>query len=80
METTLEYAETHFAQLLSRVIQGEEVILREGAKPVARIIPFPAAQNAARPQVGAITSAPIRWTDASFAALDEEGMKSLGLL
>ena len=80
METTLEYAEAHFAQLLRRVVQGEEVILREGMKPVARIVPFPATQNAARPQVGAITSAPVRWTDASFSALDEAGMKALGLL
>ena len=80
METTLEYAEAHFAQLLRRVVQGEEVILREGVKPVARIVPFPATQNAARPQVGVITSGPVRWTDASFSALDEAGMKALGLL
>ena len=80
METTLEYAEAHFAQLLQRVVQGEEVVLREGVKPVARIVPFPAPASMGRPQVGVITSGPSRWTDASFSALDEAGMKALGLL
>ena len=34
----------------------------------------------ARPQVGEITSGPVRWMNESFAALDGAGMKELGLL
>jgi antitoxin (DNA-binding transcriptional repressor) of toxin-antitoxin stability system len=80
METTVEYAETHLAQLLRCVERGEEVILRAGANPVARLVPFPQTAKHRRPQVGEITSAPVRWDDSSFAPLDEAGMKAIGLL
>ena len=79
METTLDYAEAHFSQLLRLVAKGEEVVLRNGTVPVARIIPIPQNQRA-RPKVGEITSAPVRWSAESFAALDEDGMKELGFL
>lgn len=79
MEATLDYAETHFAQLLRLVADGEEVLLRRGTVPVARIVPVPSTLGA-RPQVGEITSAPVRWSAASFTALDEDGIKELGLL
>ena len=74
METTVQYAETHFAQLLRCVAQGED------GDPVARIVPFPGPRRHARPQVGHVTSAPVRWNADSFTALDEAGMKDLGLL
>ena len=80
METTVQYAETHLAQLLICVGNGEEVILRNGAEAVARIVPFPQPTKRHRPQVGELTSAPVKWDAASFAALDEAGMKSLGFL
>ena len=80
METTVQYAETHLAQLLIRVERGEEVILRNGAEAVARIVPFPHAPKRPRPQVGELTSAPVKWDDASFAPLDEAGMKNLHLV
>lgn len=80
METTIQYAETHFAQLLRCVAGGEEVIVREGAHPVARIVPVPPSEKRQRPQVGEITSAPVRWNGGSFAPLDDAGMHSLGLL
>ena len=79
MDTTLDYAETHFSQLLRLVSEGEEVVLRNGTVPVARIVPIPPARGT-RPKVGEITSAPVRWSAESFAALDEEGIKELGLL
>ena len=60
MNTTLEYAETHFSQLLRLVAEGEEVLLRNGTVPVARIVPIPPV-CAARPKVGEITSARVRW-------------------
>ena len=79
MDTTLDYAETHFSQLLRLVAEGEEVVLREGMVPMARIVPIPPV-CVTRPKVGEITSAPVRWSPESFAMLDEEGMKELGLL
>lgn len=79
METTLDYAEAHFAQLLGLVANGEEVVVRRGTVAVARIVPIPPV-SAARPRVGEVTSAPVRWSEATFAPVDEDGMKELGLL
>ena len=79
METTLDYAETHFSQLLGVVAKGEEVVLHRGTVPVARIVPIPSVSTA-RPRVGVVTSAPVRWSAEAFAPMDEAGMKELGLL
>ena len=79
METTLDYAAGHFSQLLRLVAEGEEVVLRNGTVAVARIVPIPPLRGA-RPKVGEVTSAPVRWSAESFAALDEAGIKELGLL
>jgi antitoxin (DNA-binding transcriptional repressor) of toxin-antitoxin stability system len=79
METTLDYAAAHFLQLLGRVAEGEEIVLRNGTVPVARIVPIPQPRGA-RAKVREITSEPVRWTEESFAALDGVGMKQLGLL
>lgn len=80
MEATLDYAESHFAQLLRTVALGEEVLLRKGTTAVPRVVPVAANPPAARPKVGEITSALVRWSSDSFAALDEVGMKELGML
>ena len=79
MEATLDYAESHFSHLMRVVSKGEEVVLRNGTVAVARIVPIAPASRA-RPKVGEVTSAPVRWTEESFAAMDEEGIKDLGLL
>ena len=80
METTRAYAETHFPQLMRRVKDGEEILLRDGVLAVAKIIPVPVLPATTRPKVGETTSAPVKWAPASFAALDEAGMNELGLL
>ncbi len=80
MEATLDYAATHFAQLLRCVEQGEEVLLRSGVKAVAKIVPVSHTQATVRPKVGQTTSAPVRWSADSFVAMSEAGMKELGLL
>lgn len=80
MEATLDYAETHFSQLLQQVAMGEEVLLRQGAVAVARIVPVKSPPSLSRPRVGERTSAPVRWDSKSFEALDESGMQELGLL
>jgi antitoxin (DNA-binding transcriptional repressor) of toxin-antitoxin stability system len=79
MEATLDYAASHFAQLLHTVERGEEVVLRKGTKTVARIVPV-VANDHVRPQVGEITSAKVRWSESSFTALDDAEMAELGLL
>ena len=79
METTLDYAETHFSHLLGLVAKGEVVVLHRGTVPVARIVPIPAVPMA-RPRVGELTSGPVRWSAATFAPMDDEGMKDIGLL
>jgi antitoxin (DNA-binding transcriptional repressor) of toxin-antitoxin stability system len=78
METTLEYAGTHFPQLLKLVTGGEEVVLRDGNVAVARIVPVRLATRNSRPKVGEVTSKTVRWTPASFEALDDEGLNELG--
>lgn len=81
MEASLDYAQLHFHQLLRRVVGGEEVLLREEGRAVAKIVPFEISTGSPiRPRVGEITSEPVRWCSDSFAALDEDGMKALGLL
>ncbi len=80
MGATIAYAETHFPQLMRRVKDGEEILLRDGATAVAKIVPLFALPETLRPKVGATTSAPVKWTPASFAALDDAGMNELGLL
>ena len=80
VQLTLDYAETHFPQILRQVLGGEEVVLCRGTLAVARIVPVASTPTVQRPRVGKITSAPVRWQDESFAPLDEEGMKDLGLL
>ena len=79
MDATLDYAETHFSQLLRVVAAGEEVVLRRGEVAVAKIVPIPSTV-ASRPRVGEVTSGPVRWSAESFAPLGDEGLKELGLL
>ena len=38
-------AKTHFSRLLKRVAAGEEVIIANAGKPVARLVPFAATGN-----------------------------------
>jgi len=33
-------AKIHFAKLIERVLNGEEVVIAKAGKPVARIVPF----------------------------------------
>ena len=73
MEATLAYAETHFPQLMRHVKDGEEILLRDGAMAVAKIVPLPAPPAKARPKVGETTSAPVMWNAAPFAPLKPKG-------
>ena len=65
---------------MRQVKAGEEILLRDRVTAVAKIIPIPAQRATFRPQVGETAPAPVKWNTASFAALDDAGMKELGLL
>ena len=74
------------AQRVAQAIRADESILivgdydADGATAVAKIVPVSALPATLRPKVGVTTSAPVKWTPASFAALDNAGMNELGLL
>ena len=38
--TTIHEAETQFARLIEQVLQGEEVVIGQAGKPVARLVPY----------------------------------------
>lgn len=40
MQVNIHDAKTHFSELLSRVNQGEEVIIAKSGIPMAKLIPF----------------------------------------
>jgi prevent-host-death family protein len=48
-------AKTHLPQLLQRVAEGEEITITKHGKPVARLVPFSAAERA--PDVRAAVAA-----------------------
>lgn len=37
---TVHAAKTHLSKLLARVARGEEVVIRKGANPVAKLVPL----------------------------------------
>lgn len=44
MEVNVHEAKTHFSKLLQRVALGEEITIARAGVPVARLVPFQAAQ------------------------------------
>lgn len=39
MSVNIHEAKTHFSKLIERVLQGEEITIARGGKPVARLVP-----------------------------------------
>ena len=76
---TTHEAKTHLSSLLKEVERGEEVVVRRGDRPVARLVPFGKTRKPKRPKVGTLTSARIDYSDDAFAPLSEEEMSRLGL-
>jgi prevent-host-death family protein len=42
---TIHEAKTHFSKLVRRAEAGEEIVVRRGREPVARIVPLPKARR-----------------------------------
>jgi prevent-host-death family protein len=72
---TTHEAKTHLSSLLKQVEQGEEVEVRRGDHPVARLVPI----KKTRPKVGTVTSPRIEYSEDAFAPLSEEEMTRWGL-
>lgn len=45
MEVTVQEAKTQLSRLLRRVEAGEEVVIRRGREPVARLVRIPAGEG-----------------------------------
>lgn len=45
MEVTVQEAKTQLSRLLRRVEAGEEVVIRRGREPVARLVRIPAREG-----------------------------------
>lgn len=76
---TTHEAKTHLSRLVAEVEAGEEIVIRRGARAVARLVPLGRAKRATRPKVGTITSPPIRAKRGVFEALSDEDLKEWGL-
>ena len=57
---TVHFAKTNLSKLLLDVEDGKQVVLARGKKPIARLIPCSQLPNHSRPEVGTITSKPIK--------------------
>jgi prevent-host-death family protein len=75
---TIYEAKTHLSKLLARVAQGEEVVVKKGSIPIARIVPYTDVPRK-RPKVGTVTSRPIRWTADCFQPLSDDEAEAWGL-
>jgi prevent-host-death family protein len=76
---TTHEAKTHLSRLLKKVNDGEEVIIKKGDQPVARILPYRGGDVSKRPKVGKVTTDPIELSDDAFSPLTEEEMKEWGI-
>ena len=59
--------------------QGEEVEVRRGDHPVAKLVPIERTGKKTRPKVGTVTSPRIEYSEDAFAPLSDEEMTRWGL-
>ncbi len=77
---TTHQAKTHFSQLVNRALEGEEIVIFRGDRPVVRLLPFEPVDSAPkRPKVGTITSGPVLLSDGVFAPMDQDELAEWGL-
>jgi prevent-host-death family protein len=75
---TTHEAKTHLSRLLAEVERGQEVVIRRGAREVAKLVPI-GRQERARPPVGTHTSPPVTVSDDAFAPLTDEQLEEWGV-
>lgn len=76
---TTHEAKTRLSRLIAAVEEGEEIIIRRGDTPVARLVAVKSRSRRTRPRVGTTTSAPVRWSPDAFAPLSAEELESWGI-
>ena len=75
---TIHQAKTHLSRLIREASNGEDVVILNGQKPVARLVPY-TRRRAKRPRVGAATSAKFWLAPNAFDPLTDEELKEWGL-
>lgn len=68
---TTHYAKTHLSRLLRDVQSGEVVVIRNGAVPVARLVPEVESRDR-RPRVGTVTWDSLDLGRADFRPMGDE--------
>ena len=74
MEYTIRAAKANLSRLIKKVLDGEEVIITRGKKPVVRLVPF----ETKRKRVPGGFEGQFSWTDDAFDPLTDDEMKELG--
>ena len=54
------FAKTHLSRLLNEAAAGGDVVIAKGKRAVARLVPVNQDHEFPRPQVGVVTSKPLR--------------------
>ena len=78
IKVSIDQAACSFTHCLTLIAKGEDVVVLDHERPVARITrcdPAPAT----RPKVGVLTSAPVHYAANCFAPLMDEDLKEWGL-
>lgn len=75
---TTHQAKTHLSRLLKEVQAGETVVILNRDVPVAKLTAVKPSEGA-RPPVGTVTSAPVRYSEDAFAPLSDEDLREWDL-
>ncbi|MCX6876590.1 MAG: hypothetical protein NTW21_22695 [Verrucomicrobia bacterium] len=78
IKITIDQAASRFAHWLTLIAKGEDVVVLDHERPVARITRCESAAGT-RPKVGTLTSAPVRYAADCFAPLTAKELKDWGL-
>jgi len=78
IKLTVDQAASRFAHWIALIDKGEEVVVIDHDRPVAKITRCD-SNTGSRPQVGTLTSAPARYADDCFAPLTDDELKDWGV-
>jgi len=78
IKVTIDQAASSFAHWLTLIAKGEDVVVLDHERPVARITRCEQSPGT-RPKVGVLTSAPVHHTADCFAPLTDDDLKEWGL-
>jgi prevent-host-death family protein len=76
---TKSEAVSNLAKLLDSVAAGEEFVIAQNDRPVARLIPAASKFAGTRPKVGQTISAPMKVPESALAPLSPDELKTWGL-